>query len=227
MLLGHDASQTSGGENIFGLGGIALSPPLDARTTYDNFDTRRKKIQIDPSKGLTTHDFSNLPNLAWAGWYGYEGIVDNFFEDEKDFIDRLFNQLGYIDLKIMLSSINIDRRQIGEISYYYIFINTAFRDSLNQNYTNLIPNPMSSLSDSEINALYDLYSNPAPYLRSIDRPFLLYLSQDDPLAFPGDSLGKLPKIIADALEEASQNEKHNNFLPKVWISFGTFIGSHI
>ena len=216
MLLGYDAIQTLNNENIFGLGGIALSPTLHARTTYENLEKRQEDSQMDPSKGFTTKD-NAFNYFRYRLYRGYEGFVAYFEGNKNDFIGRIFNEVTYADLNEMLLSINVDRRRIGEINYHNIFIHTGFRDYLNQDRYNLVPSSksISLLSDEEISkiyALYDLFVNPVPYLQAIDRPLFLYLSKDDPLLFPDNP--RLPETITDILEEASQNKNIMIFCQK-------------
>ena len=244
MILGHDAelARQDEGSIVFGLGGIALSPPLHARTTYKNLDEKHKMRQINSSKGLTTFDFDNVINFFehWLFLGRNEDIIDYFESSTNEFSDRVFNELTSIGLGNMISAIDFNKNLLrGEVSYYDIFINTGFVDHLTDNDSRRVLKkinyhplyrrhrirsdmtmnssdqfPELTLSKSNINALYDRTLDTKPFLKSVDRPLLLYLSQDDSILFQQDTFGKPIEIITNILEEASQNENIVIFHPK-------------
>ena len=243
MILGHDAelARQDKGSIVFGLGGIALSPPLHARTTYKNLDEKHKMRQISSSKGLTTFDFDNIINFFkyWLFFGKTKNIIDYFKSSTNEFIDRVFNEHTSIGLDEMISAIDFNKNLLrGEVSYYNIFINTGFVDHLTGNdsrrdlkkinynplyrrhkiHSGMTMNsdqfPKLTLSKSNINALYDRALDVKPFLKSVDRPLLLYLSQDDPFLFQQDAFGKPIEIITNILKEASQNKNIVIFHPK-------------
>ena len=232
MMLGHDSrfiDQQDENSVVFGLGGIAISPPLDAITTYKHLDGKSEENHIHPSISLTTHDIGNIYNwLRYLLFLERTENVVNFFESKRsEFVGRTFNEVTSVGLSRMLSGIDFNKDQLREVGYYHIFVETGFIESLTDSdskqvltdshplsykgYENLeLKVPLGS--DSGIEKLYRLATK--PFLRFMDHPILLYLSQDDPILYSQDSSGKLPEVITGFLDEASQNKNIITFHPK-------------
>ena len=73
MTMGYDTEKArkEDSENVFGLGGFSISPPLHAIINYLNLDRKYQNTTIDPSDSLTAVSVWNFISKAFGFvWYG-------------------------------------------------------------------------------------------------------------------------------------------------------------
>jgi hypothetical protein len=215
-MLAHDANAVrSGAPRVFGLGGMSFSPILHGRTAFNNLDTRYRGSKIDRSLGLTTRDISNSWYMVkiWIKSRSFDpptwsDIADFSQEDPETFVDRAFNEFTVSDLVDTLKAVKFDlSRILGELSYYNVYVRTGFAMSQKS-----LPENLDRAFD-EATSVDSIYA-------AIDRPLLIYFSQDDPVLSSHDGSGQ-PQVITDILARASKNPNIVVFNPR----FGAHTGA--
>ncbi len=122
-----------------------------------------------------------------------------------------------------------------KLSYMDVFINTGFRlDLINECLDKHIPlhSPFDGLTlgvcqsriknPNNLETSYDNRTDLKPHLTAIDRPALIYFSQDDPVLSSYDASGQ-PPVITEILEEAGNNPNITVFNPKYGGHIGIFL----
>ncbi len=120
-----------------------------------------------------------------------------------------------------------------KLSYMDVFINTGLRlDSTNECPEKHTPSDSSSdglgacqsiiKTPNNLENLYDDITDIKPHLAAIDRPALIYFSQDDPVLSSYDGSGQ-PPVITEILEEAQNNPNITVFNPKYGGHIGAFL----
>ena len=228
--------------NIFGLGGMSLSPFLHARAILYNLDLRHSQSIINPTWGLSTGDLKNL-------WYflniftlpKQEQVMYLYNKNPREFKQRVFNEFTVSYLRDTLKGLRYHPSDInGEMNYYDVFINTDFLQdndinesiktttmtgisnniddfsSVNQNFssTQQVPN------HSSINAAFDQAISLQNVLPLIDKPLFIYSAQDDPIIFPPDESNPLFRSSLEILETAKNNSHIMVFNPP----YGSHVG---
>ena len=171
-LLGQDAqwNQETGEPKLFNLGGIAFSPVLHLRTTFNTLDEQHRASK-NPDIGLTNSQITNLRRLGFSGLKKplWEKIITIYKENPAEFRDRSFNELTVVDLRKMLESISHQSLKNTDLSYYDTFVINGFKKDQQME------------GDSTfLNESFDKATDLRPFLESITSPFLIYISQDDP-----------------------------------------------
>ena len=223
LMLANDAQNSSEDPDIddrssipkdlfFGLGGIAFSPTLHGRTVYHNLDN---SYQISSS-----HTLQTLTQRTWAntwlflktgGKISWTDVADLYALDPINFLHKASNEFTLVSLNNILKAIGVNKDQLnGPFSYYDVYINTGFR------------NDKSISSNSNIDALYDKATDIRPFLDQITQPFLIYFSQDDPIASSYNNSGQ-PEVITDILYHAQNNPNIIVFNPKYGAHTGCFL----
>ncbi len=219
-MLAKDAEEVakSGTEQprLFGLGGMSFSPILHALSTYNNLDESVKTVSH--TKGISTLDFSQVAFLAGAFFEDFSldwrDMVDLYSADPKNYLERYTNEVYYPDLRNTLEAINMDPSELnGELGYYNIYVNTGFRNDR--------PGITGNLNKEDLGLLYDYELDPRPLLEVIDRPLLIYFSQDDSIISSYDNSGQ-PEVVTDILNFATKNPNITVFNPKYGGHVGQF-----
>ncbi len=197
MMMAYDAkyARANNKEIIFNLGGISVSPPLHARLNYEQLDKQHEMSRINPSHGLTTLDLRNIYNIARYKLFQQqkaENLLPYFKSKENEFIDRVFNEFTVVNLKNLLSAVG--QSGVREKSYYNVFINKGFRESTKQ-----------TAEGEDILTRFDRVFDQKHFLRSVERPFLLSVAQDDHVIFPRNKNDTQPEVITDILNTAREN----------------------
>ncbi len=99
-MLSLDSKKYPGGDRLFGLGGIAISPILDDETAFEILDSSFKKTAIDKDLTLTSYDFRNLLRMTkLANESMIQVMIDIWTAAPKEFRDRFYNEFTMDDLK--------------------------------------------------------------------------------------------------------------------------------
>ena len=225
-ILGTDAqfSKSNQGQRFFGLGGAVFSPTLHGRTIFENLDASIK--DIDHSRVLTTvgaewkevsHIWFLAKALAVNDWgLDWRDVIDLYEGDVQNFWERSLNEFTHVDLKDTLTAVGFDIDKVeDEFGYYNAYIKTG----LGRNVLNGRP---SLMTKEFLDKAYDKLQDPNPFLDSIDRPLLIYFSQDDPILSSYDSSGQ-PQAITEILERAEKNPNIMVFNPKYGAHIGVFL----
>ena len=153
--------------------------------------------------GLDWHDVIDL----------YKGDIQNFWE-------RSLNEFTHVDLKDTLTAVGFDIDKVeGEFGYYNAYIRTGLGSVLNRLPFHI---PSHQLTKEFLDKSYDTLQDANPFLDSIDRPLLIYFSQDDPILSSYDSSGQ-PQAITEILERAEKNPNITVFNPKYGAHIGVFL----
>ena len=220
-ILAEDAKEAGNykSSRLFGGGGISFSPTLHGLSIFHNLEESVKAISHE--RALTSLDPSQLFFMATAFLKDFSldwrDIVDLYEESPKNYRERFFNEFTYRDLRNTLLAVGFDPENVnGEFSYYNVYVNTGFRNSLTP------PQIAENLSEDELSALYDSIVSAQPILERIDRPLLIYFSQDDPVLSSYNNFGQ-PEVITNILNSASQNPNIMVFNPEFGAHIGCFL----
>ena len=223
-MLAEDAKEAKGlsGEKsskhsrLFGLGGMAFSPTLHGLSIFNNIDASVKDIPHE--KTLISSDISYLVFIAKAYLEDFvldwRDMVDLYEVDPQNYRERFFNTFTYVDLKNVLSAMNFDPENVnGDLSYYNVFVNTGLRNDMFLR--------GQGLSSSVLAQRFEEILDPVPMLKTIDRPLLIYFSQDDPVLSSYDGSGQ-PQAVTEILNHARQNPNITVFNPEYGGHTGQF-----
>ncbi len=196
-MLGHDAELVNSGQDrTFGLGAMAFSPILHARTAFHNLDSQFAKSSIDPKLGLTTTDMSNLwYMLRHLGPPKWNQISDLYANNPQEFIDRSFNEFTIEDLHDTVEAVGVGDLD-GELTYENVYVQNGFAKSHN----------LTHADQKSVDALFDHETDVRPLIQKISAPLLIYFSQDDPVLSHADSSEKQPPVITGILNSARENK---------------------
>ena len=213
---GHQAEQSP---RLFGLGGMSFSPTLHGLSIFHNLDESVKAISHE--KALTSLDWSQLVFMAKAFLedlaLDWQDIVDLYEDGPENYRERFFNEFTYMDLRGTLEAVDSDPEDVnGEFGYYNAYVNTGFRNDLNQR------TRVSIQTQQELSTLYDSTVSAQPILKQIDRPLLIYFSQDDPVLASYDNSGQ-PAGVTAVLDSARQNPNIMVFNPEYGAHTGCFL----
>ena len=230
ILAADTLSVQKANRRYFGLGGASFSPTLHGRTIFNNLDASVKDIHhnnaltsIDMNQGLfLARAFFDDFELNWDKGFGlgldWTDIVDLYDDDPINFSERSRNEFVSIDLRDTLLAVGFEPKLInGDYGYYNAYINTGFRYDQSQSFPHC-----STLSSQELGFLYDEETDLRPLLAKIDRPLLIYFSQDDPVLSSWDDSGQ-PEAITEVLEHAKTNPHIIVFNPKYGGHIGHFL----
>ena len=238
VMLSEDSSMKE--KRHFGLGGAVFSPTLHGRTIFHNLDAAKEPI--DHSRALTK--VTDEDGFLWLDWGSLLFFVSahlnnleidwkdsiNAYEDgPKDFLERAINEFTVIDLKDTLTAVgfNIDNVD-GEFNYYNAYINTGYKSALldkcikSSLYSPIPDCLLLTINQGYLNYSYDNKTNLTPFLATIDKPFLIYFSQDDPVLSSYDNSGQ-PKVITEILDDAKNNPYITVFNPQYGGHIGIFL----
>ena len=224
-MLAEDAKEVKDGNNerdrMFGLGGMSFSPTLHGLSIFHNLDESVKIIPHDRTLSVTMNSLSDPSYIMFMA----KGFFKDFAVDWKDIVslheknpenyrERFFNEFTYNDLNNTLSAVGFEPEDVnGDLSYYNVYVNTGFRNDRTET---------EGLSAEEINHLYSEETAAKPVLAQIDRPVLIYFSQDDPVLSHYEGLGQ-PEVVTDILHSARQNPNITVFNPKWGGHVGNFL----
>ena len=203
---------------LFGLGGMSFSPVLHALSTYHNLDESVKTIPHD--RGISTLDLSQISFLAGAFLEDFSldwrDMVDLYDSDPQNYLERYTNEVYYPDLRGTLKAINMDLTDLNkeELSYYNIYVNTGFKNDMP---TSIIGN----LSKENLDLLHNYTLDSRPLLEAIDRPLLIYFSQDDTIISSYDNSGQ-PEVVTAILSFADKKPDITVFNPEYGGHIGHF-----
>ena len=221
LMLAYDsADHDFSDKKYFGLGGIAFSPTLDGRVTFNNLDTGYKvSVEKYHDNTLSSVDLKNIPFFLRAirdFTLDWKDIVESYEKNPEDFRARAFNYFTINNLTSSMEAVGFDENNInGSLSHYNFYINTGFR----QDITEELGREIGSLKT--LNRLYDEKSNAVPFLDQIEAPFLIYFSKDDPVLSSYDDSGQ-PRVITRILNRANSNSNIIVFNPKYGAHIGVF-----
>ena len=221
LMLAYDSEdQDFSDKKYFGLGGIAFSPTLDGRVTFNNLDTGHKvSVEKHHDNTLSSVDLKNIPFFLRAMKdlsLDWKDIAESYDKNPEDFRARAFNHFTFNNLTSSMEAVGFDESNInGPLSHYNFYINTGFRQDITQE----LGHEIDSLET--LNELYDENSNAMPYLDQIEAPFLIYFSQDDPVLSSYDDSGQ-PGIITKILNRADRNSNIIVFNPRYGAHVGMF-----
>jgi hypothetical protein len=203
-ILAADAIATKAGSTRrFGLGAMSFSPILDGRTAFANLDTRHKNSRINPNLGLTTMDPNNLWYLLMHGEPDWQDVLALYSQSPIEFDDRSFNEFTIEDLYSTVSSVGIGAgflQRRGLLTYYDVYVYEGFQKD-------------TKVSDADVDAAFDRATDLRPTFAAVDRPLLIYFSQDDPVLSNSESADQ-PAVISDILSAAKTNPNVTVFNPK-------------
>ncbi|MDE0518244.1 MAG: hypothetical protein OXH36_01615 [Bdellovibrionales bacterium] len=225
-ILGTDAqsSKINNGENCFGLGGAVFSPTLHGRTIFENLDTSIKGIAhsrvlttVGPEWAEASHVWFLAKAMIANDWgLDWRDVINLYESGVQNFWERSLNEFTYVDLKDTLTAVGFDIDQIkGEFGYYNTYINTGLRNTLKG-----IPSRM--MTKAFLDKSYDTLQDANSFLDSVDRPLLIYFSQDDPILSSYDASGQ-PQAITEILEQAEKNPNITVFNPRYGAHIGAFL----
>ena len=157
-----------------------------------------------PTRILTkvTCDFKEVEYIAFLikalifeemglNWRDLVGLYEY---DSKEFRERFFNEFTHGDLKATLEAVGFDPDKVkGLFGYYNVYINTALRDALSG-----IPR---QITKTYLDDTYYRLQNIDSYVDNIDRPLLLYFSQDDPILSTYKRNTDQPQTIISLLDK--------------------------
>lgn len=93
-------SEKQPGNRLFGLGGIAISPILDAETAFEILDSSFVKTAIEKDLTLTSYDVRNLLRMTkLASRSMIQVMIDTWTAAPTEFRDRFYNEFTTDDLK--------------------------------------------------------------------------------------------------------------------------------
>lgn len=224
-ILSFDAQNASIlGKRSFGLGGAVFSPTLHGRITFDNLDASVK--DIDHSRVLTTvgadwGEMSHMWFLITASLrndFGpdWKDVIDLYEGDPQNFMERSFNEFTFVDLADTLKAVEFSINQVkGKFGYYNAYINTGLRLYVQRQMV-----PQEELTREYLDRTYDRLQDIRVFFKDIDRPLLVYFSQDDPILSSYKADGQ-PEALIEILKQAEKNPNITVFNPK----YGAHIGA--
>ena len=158
--------------------------------------------------------------------------MDSYESDPKTFLERSFNEFTVVDLEDTLEAVGFDSRDVrGYLNYYNVYINTGHGVDLMEECRELeAADPVdfvfhicfNNTGSDNLEDSYDDATDIKPFLAKIDRPFLIYFSQDDPILSSYDNSGQ-PEVITEILEDAKNNPNVIVFNPRYGGHIGVFL----
>ncbi len=198
-LLGHEAQKP---EVLFDLGGLSFSPLLHLRSTFHHLDLHHQN-NPNPHLGLTTTDLQNVFKISLSLFSFHSPlwikVLDLYNKNPREFINRAFNELTVVDLKNMLKALKLPQKHL---SYYNTFVEGGFSSTLSA--------PVASRED--LDRLFDKATDLKPSVAAIQKPLLVYFSQDDPLASYKNQA--FPPQVQDMLNTLSDHPHITLFHPQ-------------
>ena len=212
---------------LFGLGGISISPTLHGRIIFNKLDRN--------VKGVRHLGFFNTVRWDWEDAYYIWFFIESMFshkwfeldwsdisvlyeEHNLEFKARFYNEFTrYLEMMLEALSPNIDMGQIDkELSYHNIFVQASLKRNWPTHFQQ---------SEESLKTIFDRGTKFTPYLENIDKPFFIYLSQDDPLYTNKE--GGQPRAITKILEQANENPNITVFNPPYGGHMGIFFRPYV
>jgi len=217
LLVGADGLLAKTGESpVFGLGGMAFSPILHARTTFELLDKAHQESKIDQKKALTTPSFA-VRSVLIKQLNRVRGKPewDLLYDRRSEVHDRFYNEFIVVDLADLLESLSLENQSFrASNSYYETFVQNGFGTDKPRVSTQSPKDYMA-----QINQKFDKATSVAKVASAAARPLFIYFSQDDPVLSSRD--GQQPDAISSVLSELQGNSKISVFNPK----YGAHTGS--
>ena len=216
-------------QRVFGLGGAVFSPSLHGRVLFYNLDASVR--DLEHRHVLTPLDLLQV-NFLWKFWdwkfTHFNAHVALYEKNPNYYRETFFNKFTQVELRNTVRALDLSPDNInGELNYYNVYMNTGLRKDMEFEWNEWNHLPLVDERDppyliDELNTLYDFKINPTDDFHLIDRPLLVYFSQDDPILSNFIGAGQ-PKIITAILNSAQKNPHITVFNPKYGGHVGSFL----